>query len=72
MEGVAPGVARRDLAGGAAIEDVVEVGHRLRRADAASGSEAEGEVGAVLSGAAGEVFAALLAVSLKDEGPSML
>ena len=68
-EGVAAGEARSSLAGGAAEEDVVEVREGLRGAEAASGGEDEGEVGAVLSRAASEVLGALLSVAhLKDVG----
>ena len=63
MEGVAAGVARSGLARGAAVEDVVEVGERLRRADASRRGEAQGEVGAVLSNTAGEMLAAFLTVA---------
>ena len=68
VEGVASGVARSDLAGGAAVEDVVKVGHRFRRADAAGGGEAQGEVGAVLGRGASEVLVALLAVACLEDG----
>ena len=39
VEGVTPGVTRSGLARGAAVEDVVEVGERLRRADATRGGD---------------------------------
>jgi hypothetical protein len=55
-KGVAAGEARSGLAGGAAEEDVVEVGQGLGRAEAAGGGEDESEVGAVLSRAASEML----------------
>ena len=66
-EGVAAGEAGSGLAGGAAEEDVVEIGECLGGAEAAGGGEDEGEVGAVLSRAASEVLGALLSVAHRKE-----
>ena len=52
--------ARSGLAGGAAKEDVVEVGEGLGGAEAAGGGEDEGEVGAVLSRAASAIVSQLV------------